>query len=77
MLLHLLLNKVMHGDLDLFLFRVATQLDHFHTVAQCGRDRIQAVGGGDEEHVAQVERCVQVVIAEAVVLLRVQHLKEG
>ena len=37
---------------------------------------VQPVGRGDEEHLAQIERHVQVVIAELAVLLRVEHFQQ-
>ena len=39
-------------------------------------NRVEDVGGGDEQHLGQVERHVEVVIAEGVVLLRVEHLEQ-
>ena len=45
--------------------RVARQLDHLHAVAQRRRDRVEHVRGGDEEHLRQVERHLEVVVAEA------------
>ncbi len=41
-----------------------------------GRDRVEQVGGGDEEHLGEVERHLQVVVLEGVVLLRVEHLEQ-
>ncbi len=37
---------------------------------------VEHVGRGDEQHLRQIERHVQVVIAERVVLLRIQHLEQ-
>jgi hypothetical protein len=56
---------------------VAVEADHLHPVQQRAWDRVGEVGGGDEHHVAQVELHVEVVIAEAVVLRRVEHLEQG
>ena len=40
--LHLFRHKVLHGDIDFFVFRITGQTDNFHTVKQRSRD-IQAV----------------------------------
>ena len=40
------------------------------------RDVLDEVGGGDEQHFAQVERHAQVVIGERVVLGRIEHLEQ-
>ena len=41
-----------------------------------GRDGVDVVGGGDEEHAAEVVLDLQVVVAEAVVVRRVEDLHE-
>ena len=74
-LLHLARHQVALGDLQLLLLGVARELDHLHPVAQRRGDRVQLVGGGDEQDPRQVERQVQVVVAEGGVLLGVQHLE--
>ena len=74
--LHLLGHQVIARDRELLLLGVAGQLEHFHAVAQRPGNRVEHVGGGDEQHLGQVERHVQVVIAEGVVLLRVEHLEQ-
>ena len=74
--LHLLGDQEPARDLDLLLLGVARQLDDLHPVAQGGRDGVEQVGGGDEQHLAQVERDLEVVVLEAEVLLRVEHLEQ-
>ena len=64
------------GDAELFLLRVAGDLDDLHTVPQGREDRVDEVGRGDEHDVREVERDTQVVVAEGVVLFRVQDLQE-
>ena len=44
---------------------VAGQADHLQAVLQRLRDRVQHVGGGDEEDRRQVELDVEVVVGEA------------
>gem|GEM_PF-6664963 len=73
---HLPADQIAFGDFELFLLRVAGQLDDLHAVAQRSRDVVEHVGRGDEEHPRQVEGQRQVVVAETVVLLRVEHLEQ-
>ncbi len=75
MLLALSRHEVAPRDVQLVLLRVAREADDLHAIQQRRRDRLQHVRGRDEEHVRQVEGHLQVVIAEGVVLLRVEHLE--
>ena len=63
-------------DLQLLFLGVAGDLEHFHAVAQRRRNRVEHVGGRDEQHLRQIERHVEVVIAERVVLLRIEHFEQ-
>lgn len=60
-----------------FLVSIAREGDDLHAVQQRAGYGIRRVGGGDEQHVGEVYRHLQVVVAEAAVLLRVQGLKQG
>ena len=57
-------DQVALGDVQLLVDRVAGELDHLHPVLEGGRDRVEDVRGGDEQHVGEVEREVEVVVAE-------------
>ena len=57
-------DQVAAGDLVLLLGRVAGELDHLHAVAQRRRNRLEDVRRRDEHHVREVERQVEVVVAE-------------
>ena len=70
-------DEVALGDVELVVLGVAGDLDDLHAVAQRAGHRVHAVGGGDEQHLAQVERHVEVVVGEGVVLGRVQHFQQG
>ena len=74
MLLQLLGQQVLLGDLQLFLVGIAAQLDDLHPVQQGPGNRIQRVGCGNEHHLREVQRNFQEVIPEGVVLLAVQRL---
>ena len=54
-------DQVLAGDVLLLVERVARQLDRLHAVEQRPRDRVEDVGGGDEDDVGEVELEVQVV----------------
>ena len=68
--------QVAARDRDLLVGRVAVEADHLHAVEQRPRDRLGHVAGGDEHDLRQVELDVEVVVAERVVLRRVEHLEQ-
>ena len=74
--LHLLRDQVLERDLQLLFLGVAGELEDFHAVAQRRRNRVEDVGRREEQDLGQIERHVEVVIAERVVLLRVEHLEQ-
>ena len=74
---HLLGDEEALADLDLLLLGVAGQVDDLHPVAEGRRDRVEQVGRGDEQDLAEVERHLEVVVLEGVVLLRVEDLEQG
>jgi len=76
MLLQLLGQQMLLGDLKLFLVGIAGQLNDLHTIQQRPRDSPQHVGGGDEHDAAQVNRDLQKMIPESVVLLAVKYLQQ-
>ena len=75
-LLELPRHQVSPGDLQLLFLAVAGQAQQLHAVQQRPRHRLQRVGGGDEEDLREVERQVEVVVAEALVLLGVEDLQQ-
>ena len=68
--------EVVARDRDLLVGRVAVEADDLHPVEQRAGDRVGDVRGGDEEDLGQVELDVEVVVAERVVLRRVEHLEQ-
>src|SRR4051794_12390562 len=68
-------DEVALGDLQLLVLGVASELDELHAVAQRAGHAVQVVGRADEHDLAQVERHVEVVVAEARVLLGIEHLE--
>ena len=70
-------NQVAVGDVQLLLFAVALERNDFHAVQQRRRHGVEHVGGADEQHLRQIERHVEIVVAERVVLLRIERLEQG
>ena len=52
-------------------FGLTSNMQHLHPVQKCRGYGCQGVGRGDEEYLGEVEGHVEVVVCEAVVLLRV------
>ena len=69
-------DQVAEGDDGLLVLRVAFERDDLHAVAQRVRHRVEHIGGGDEEDLRQVERHVQVVVAEGGILLGIEHFEQ-
>ncbi len=66
----------MPGDLRFFLFRVAGQPQQLHPIQQRLRNTIERVGRGDEEHLRQVERQVEIVVVKLEILSRVENFEQ-
>src|ERR1051325_4827405 len=64
------------GDRQLLFFGVTGDFEHLHPIAQRRRNRIENVRGGDEQHLGEVERHVEVMIAERVVLLWIEYFQQ-
>ncbi len=75
-LVQLLGPQVALGDGQLFFGDIAGQADHFHAIEQGPGDRVQGVGGADEQHLGQVQAQVQVVVEEVDVLFRVEGFQQ-
>ena len=69
-------QQVPAGDVQLLFLRVTGQLDDFHAVDEGRMNRRQLVRGGDEQHLRQIDRHFEIVIAERVILRRVEHLQQ-
>src|SRR4030067_799085 len=65
------------GDRKLVEVRAPRDQDPLHPVLEGGRDGVDDVRRGDEHHLRQVERDVQVVVAEGEVRLGVGHLQKS
>ena len=63
-------------DGDLFVGRVAVEADHLHAIEERRRNGLVNVRRRDKQHLRQVELDVEVVIAEGVVLRRVEDLEQ-
>ncbi len=69
-------QQVAPRDVQLVFFAVARELDDLHAVEQRRVDGAQLVGRGDEKHLRQVDVDLEVVVAEGVVLRRVEHFEQ-
>ncbi len=76
-LFELLRDQVLLRDMELFLMRIAAEGNHVHPVVQRLRDGAGVVRRGDEQHPAQVEGHVDIVVVKHAVLVRVQHLQQS
>ena len=56
-------------------FGIAREFDDFHAIAQGAGNRIQTIGRADEQHPAEVEWRIEVVVSEGRILLRVQNFQ--
>src|SRR5260370_36786230 len=72
----LLWDQVLVSDVQLLFSRVAWQFDDLHAVPQRFRDGIHPVRRGNEDNLGEIERHIEIVIAEGVVLLRVENLHQ-
>ena len=76
MLFQLIRDQVAFGNFHLFFHRVTTDFDDFHAVEQGRLDGAEAIGGGDEQDLAQVVVHFQVIVVKMVVLGRIQHFEQ-
>ena len=69
-------EQVVAGDRHLLVLRVAVDPDDLHAVQQRPGDRLRHVAGGEEQHLGQVQVDLQVMVAERVVLGRIEDLEQ-
>ena len=69
-------NEMPLSNAQFLHIRVAIQLDDLHAVAQRTRYGVQLIGRRDEDHLAQVEIHIQVMVPESAVLCRIQHFQQ-
>ena len=69
-------NQEALGDMDFLFLGVAGKLDDFHAIAQRLRNRIHPVGRGDEDDLREIERNVEIMIAERRILFRIEHFHQ-
>ena len=76
MAFYLFWNQITLCNLEFFLSGIAGEVDDFHTVIQRLRNTGRIVCSCKEQHVAQIHRHFQIVVAESKVLFGVQYLKQ-
>ena len=75
--LELLRDKMMTGDRGFFAFGVGVKLDDLHAVKKRTRHRLKGICGSDKQAVGKVNGKLDEMVAEFLVLLRVEHLKKS
>ena len=75
-LLKLTRDEIPPGDAELFFFRISRDFNDLHPIPQSGENRIHEIRGGDEHHLGEIKGNTQVMVAEGVVLFRVQDLEQ-
>ena len=76
-LVQLLLDEELLGDVQLLFAGVARNLQHLKPIAQCRWNRVEDVGCGDEHDLGKIEGNFQIVVRKGVVLLGVQDFQQG
>ena len=75
--LDLFRHQIFESDMGLFVLGISRQPDDLHAIEQRPRDRVELVGGADEQHLAQIETHVEVMVEEVDVLFRIEHFEIG
>ena len=70
-------DEVATSDLQLLFLGVTRKTDHFHPIQEGRLNGVGDVAGGDEEYFREVVDDPEVMIAEGVILLRIEDLEEG
>lgn len=68
---------MLHCDVSLLKSGIARQDDGLHPIQQWWRNRIKAVCSRDEKNLAQVDRNIDVMICECVILFGIKDLKHS
>src|SRR6266436_2295319 len=75
-LAHLARDQIATGYLELLTIAVTGELDHFHANAQRWWKRAELISRSDKENFREIERQIQIMIREGVVLLGIQNLQQ-
>ena len=67
----------MLGNVHLLLCYIAGKPYGIHPVQKGGRNGIQRIGRGDEEHLSQIQGQIKVVVEKLIVLFGIQDLEKG
>ena len=72
----LALEEVIPGDGELLFLGIAVEPDDLHPIEQRRRDGVRHVRGRDEQDFGQIQVHLEVVVAERMVLRRIEHLEQ-
>ena len=75
-LLRPLRDEVLASDADLLVCGVAAELDDLEAVAERCRERLEDVRHANEHDLGEIERQLEVVVGERLVLLGIEHLEQ-
>ena len=70
-------EEILLGNLTFLVGGIAGEFQRLHPVAQGNGYRVQLVRRSDKHHFGQIERDIEVVVGEGVILLRIQHFEQG
>ena len=69
-------DQKLAGNLQFLLVGVTGKLDDLHPIRQGRRHRVQQIRGANKQDIGKIERQIQVMIAEGMILFRVQDLEQ-
>ena len=70
-------QEVFSRDFQFFLIRVPGKLKDLHAIPKGRGNGIHEVGCSDKHHLGEIEGNVEIVVAEGVVLFRIENFKKG
>ena len=63
-------------NLQLLFFRVTSQTDHFHPIAQSRLYGVKNIRRSHEDDIRQIESDAEIIIAKTVVLFRIENFQQ-
>ena len=74
--LQLFLHQMLFRNVHLFIFRIAGDRNHFHSVKKRSWNRLKGVGGCHKDNFREIQRYFQIMIPEFFILFRIQNLQK-
>jgi len=73
----LFFNKIVFGNDQLLLSGIAGKLNYLHSVKKSRRNRAAVIRGRDKNNLAEINRELNIVISEGIVLFRIKGFKQS